>query len=402
MKTKYAILAVGCIFLVTGLAVLAHVSRPAAAQKAVPPQAVAGAPASLPDHVRTVEIEPNVTYGELMASAGVSSVDASGIYAASQGVYDLAMLRAGKTLQLHDDSATGALRELVYPLSTEEELDVQRDGTGWKAMREAIAYEVRLKTVKGSVDSSLYAAGLAQGADERAIIGLGDVFQWTVDFAQDVRAGDRFSMVYEERYRDGQYVMPGAILAAEYVNDGTVHRAFSYEDASGTGGYYDEQGNSLRRMFLKAPVAFKYITSGFTTGLRYVSAFNVSTGHRAIDYAAPVGTPIRATADGTVTFAGWDGPYGNKIGIRHNGTYSTNYCHQSKFAVKKGQHVTQGQVIGYVGTTGFSTGPHLHYEMVKNGVKINPLKETFPGTDPIQPKDREAFAKVVAEWQNTL
>ncbi|HTK60639.1 MAG TPA: peptidoglycan DD-metalloendopeptidase family protein, partial [Candidatus Baltobacteraceae bacterium] len=272
----------------------------------------------------------------------------------------------------------------------------------WNAAKETIAYEVKLKTVEGTIDSSLYAAALGQGIDERAVIAMADVFQWTVDFAQDVRVGDTFKFIYEERYRDGAYVMPGHVIAAEYVNDGTTYRGYRFVDSKGEEGYYDEKGMSLRKMFLKAPVAFKYITSGFTTGRRYVSAFNTSTGHRAIDYAAKAGTPIRATADGVVAFAGWDGPYGNKVSIRHNGTYTTNYCHQSKMIVKRGQKVEQGQVIGYVGSTGFSTGPHLHYEMVKNGTKINPLKETFPGTDPVPETEKPAFEAVVKEWQDKL
>ena len=354
------------------------------------------------NRVETIEIPPKGTFGLLMEAQGISAEDAAAIYAAAKPHYDLASIRAGKKLELSFDAQSGAFTQLMYPISSEEELRVRREGDGWSAVKEAIAYEVRLKTVKGTVSSSLYAAGLEQGMDEIAVIEMGDAFQWSIDFAQDVRVGDTFSVVYEERYRDGRYVMPGAILAAKYVNDGTAHFAYWFENAAGEGGYYDENGNSQRKMFLKAPVAFKYITSGFTTGLRYVSAFNTSTGHRAIDYAAAKGTPIRATADGVVSFAGWDGPYGNKVSIRHNGTYSTNYAHQSKIAVKRGQRVAQGQVIGYVGSTGFSTGPHLHYEMVKNGTKINPMKETFPGTDPIKPAELPAFQEAIKEWQAAL
>jgi murein DD-endopeptidase MepM/ murein hydrolase activator NlpD len=333
----------------------------------------------------------------------VDAADISAIYAASKEAYDLANIRAGKKFDLYYDPSSDALKEVVYEVNGDEELHVRRAAAGWTAALENISYDVKIKTVHGTVTSSLYAAGMSQGLDERAIVALADVFQWTVDFAQDVRVGDTFALTYEERYRDGNYVMPGDILAAEYVNGGKSHRAFSYDGADGTSGYYDQSGNSLRKMFLKAPVAFKYITSGFTTGARYVSAFHqFNKSHRAIDYAAKIGTPIRATADGVVTFAGWDGPYGNKISIRHNATYSTNYCHQSKFAVKKGQHVSQGQVIGYVGTTGYSTGPHLHYEMLKNGVKINPLTETFPGTDPIKEADRPAFLAAVKKWEGTL
>ena len=406
MKTKAITLMVGLFLLGAGIAVLWPSSHTAEGQQAPgdAPQA-AQAPQGPQRTVERVEITPQATFGVLMEDAGVSGADTTAIYAASQDVYDLATIRAGKTLDLYYDptgSGTGTFSELVYALNDEEELHVRKQGEAWTAGKETIAYEIKLKTVEGTVESSLYAAAMGQGIDERAVIGMADVFQWTIDFAQDVRVGDTFKFIYEERYRDGAYVMPGHVLAAEYVNDGTAYRGFRFVDSKGEEGYYDEKGTSLRKMFLKAPVAFKYITSGFTTGRRYVSAFNTSTGHRAIDYAAKAGTPIRATADGVVSFAGWDGPYGNKVSIRHNGTYSTNYCHQSKMIVKRGQHVEQGQVIGYVGSTGFSTGPHLHYEMVKNGTKINPLKETFPGTDPVPEAEKPAFEEVVKSWEGKL
>ena len=404
MKGKALTLMAGIAMIAGGIYLLFPFSRAAeggeqARPAAEAPEVVSETPK---DRIETVEIPPKATYGVLMEEQGVAAADAAAIYEASRELYDLAAIRAGKRLELTFDSVTGAFKSLMYPMSTEEELHVRKDGDVWKAAKEAITYEIKLKTVKGTVSSSLYAAGLEQGMDERAVIEMGDAFQWSIDFAQDVRVGDTFAVVYEERYRDGVYTMPGAVLAAKYVNDGTEHFAYWFENAAGEGGYYDEKGNSQRKMFLKAPVAFKYITSGFTTGLRYVAAFNTSTGHRAIDYAAAKGTPIRATADGVVAFAGWEGPYGNKVSIRHNGTYTTNYAHQSKIAVKRGQRVTQGQVIGYVGSTGFSTGPHLHYEMVKNGTKINPMKETFPGTDPIKPEEKAAYEAVVQKWSEAL
>ncbi|WKZ29339.1 MAG: peptidoglycan DD-metalloendopeptidase family protein [Patescibacteria group bacterium] len=404
MKGKALTLMAGVAMVAGGVYLLFPFSR--TAEGGEQDSAVAETSQEIPeapkDRVESIEIPPKATYGVLMEEQGVGSTDATAVYEAAKDFYDLATIRAGKRLELAFDAATGDFKSLMYPISTEEELRVRKEDGVWKAAKEAISYEIKLKTVRGTVTSSLYAAGLEQGMDERAVIEMGDAFQWSIDFAQDVRVGDSFVVVYEERYRDGAYAMPGLVLAARYVNDGTTHNAYWFENAAGEGGYYDEKGNSQRKMFLKAPVAFKYITSGFTTGLRYVAAFNTSTGHRAIDYAAAQGTPIRATADGVVSFAGWDGPYGNKVSIRHNGTYTTNYAHQSKLAVKRGQRVSQGQVIGYVGSTGFSTGPHLHYEMVKNGTKINPMKETFPGTDPIKPEEKEAYEVVVQKWSEAL
>jgi len=151
--------------------------------------------------------------------------------------------------------------------------------------------------------------------------------------------------IHEDRYLDGEYIMPGKILAGQYINDGEKYEIYYFEEDKDNSGYFDQDGNSVQKMFLKAPLAFKYISSPFTTGPRYIEAFNVSTGHRAIDYAANYGTPIKAVGDGTITFAAWNGPYGNMVKIRHNGTYNTNYGHMSKFAVKRGQKVKQGQII---------------------------------------------------------
>ncbi|MFH0928227.1 MAG: peptidoglycan DD-metalloendopeptidase family protein [bacterium] len=351
------------------------------------------------DRLVAVMIPEQTTFSKLMEEQGVGASVGQAIYTASKKVYDLAKIRAGWTLELLY-APDETLKELTYNINYEEELHVRFALDGWKATLEKIQYDIQLKTVQGTVDSSLYEAGLAQGVDERAIIAMADVFDWTIDFAQDVRAGDTFSFVYEELWRDGRYIMPGSVIAVRYTNAGHEFSGYRFEDSKGKVSYFDEEGKSLRRLFLKAPVAFKFISSGYTTGLRYVSAFNVSTGHRAVDYAAKSGTPIRATADGVVIYAGWNGPYGNFVSIRHNATYTTNYGHQSKIAVKKGQRVVQGQVIGYVGSTGFSTGPHLHYEMVKNGVKINPLKETFASTEPVPKSEKEAFDLVVALWQD--
>lgn len=403
MKGRILAIIAGLALISAGTAILWPSSRSAVGKEASPQEdsEAPAAPKAPARPVQHVEIPPEATFSVLMESAGVGGADTAAI-SASQDVYDLATIRAGKAIDLVRDVEGGPVVELVYMLNGEEELHVRLKDGVWTAAKETIAYEIRLRTVEGTVESSLYAAALAQGIDERAVIAMAGVFEWTIDFAQDVRVGDTFKFIYEERYRDGAYAMPGNVIAAQYVNAGTTHRGFRFVDAKGTEGWYDENGVSLKKMFLKAPLAFKYITSGFTTGKRYVSAFNTTTGHRAIDYAAKSGTPIRATAAGTVVMAGWDGPYGNKVSIRHNATYTTNYAHQSRMAVKRGQQVEQGQVIGYVGSTGFSTGPHLHYEMVKNGTKINPLRETFPGTDPVPETEKPAFEAVFREWQDKL
>lgn len=367
------------------------------------------------------EIADGSTYAETMTAAGVDYGTAMAIYEAAVDVYDLATVRAGKAMELFFD-ASDELQELVYKIDSEEEINVKRkkheaeeegdnlirqaqakETDEWEVERRDIPYEIKIKTAKGQLESSVYVDALAAGIDERAIIAYAHAFQWSIDFAYDPRVGDSFEFLYEERYLNGEYVMPGKILTGMYNNEGKEYWVYYFEESEKNQGYFDADGNSVQKMFLKAPVDFKYISSGFTTGLRYISAFDVSTGHRAIDYAAAVGTPIRTTADGTVTFAGWStAGYGNFVSIRHNGTYSTNYAHMSKIAVKKGQKVKQGEAIGYVGSTGFSTGPHLHYEMVKNGVKINPLKEVLPPGEPIKEENRERFNAELAKYREMM
>ncbi len=346
----------------------------------------------------------------MLAEAGIPTTTRQAIFEAAKNVYNLSTIRLGRTFNLVYDKQTDQLQQLIYQIDTEEKLylNLQNTTTGtttepvWIAERIPIPYEVKIKTVEGTIETSMYEAALEQGIDERAVIAFADAFQWTIDFAWEVRKGDTFKFIYEERYLDGKYIMPGQVLAGKFVNNGKELYAFYYEETQDNKGYFDENGNSAERTFLKAPLAFKYISSGFTSGLRYISAFNISTGHRAVDYAAAYGTPVRAVGDGTVVFAGWDGAYGNKISIHHNGTYTTNYAHLSRFAVRYGQKVSQGQTIGYVGSTGLSTGPHLHYELVKYGTKINPLTETFPPKEGIKEENKETYLAAIKDLKEQL
>ena len=310
------------------------------------------------DRLQKVEIVSNDTYQKVMNDNGVSTTVAQMIYEAASSTYDLATIKVGKPFTFFYKPDSDEFYKLVYQIDSEEELFVikQADGS-WLAERQDTPYEIKIKTSQGEIKNFLYADALEAGIDERAVIAWAETLQWSLDFAMDVRVGDTYTFIYEERFLNNEYIMPGKVLAAKYDNQGTAYYAFYYQEKNGNEGHYDEQGNNVQKMFLKAPVAFKYISSGFTTGLRYIQAFNISTGHRAIDYAADYGSPIRTVGDGTVSFAGWNGSYGYMVKVRHNGTYSTNYGHMSKIAVKVGQHVTQGETIGFVGSTGLSTGP---------------------------------------------
>lgn len=363
-----------------------------------------------PDKIKAIPISQGDTYGSLMAAAEVATTTWQAIFAAAKDVYNLENIRLGRNLNLVYDRQTGVLKELNYQIDTEEKLFVVLKNTTtpesgalfWTARRESIPYEIKIKTASGTIETSMYEAAMAQNIDERAVIGFADAFQWAIDFAWDVQKEDMFKFIYEERYLDGEYIMPGAVLAGKFVNVGQPIYAFYYAESAENFGYFNEKGESAQRMFLKVPTSFKYISSGFTTGSRYIQAFNIATGHRAIDYAAAAGTPIRAVGDGTVIMAGWNGPYGIMVKIRHNGTYQTNYGHMSKTAVKTGQKVKQGQTVGYVGSTGLSTGPHLHYEMVKNGVKINPLREVFPPNQGIKKENLETYLAAIENLKEKL
>lgn len=375
-------------------------------------------PEEIKDRVEKIEIIDGATYGSLMATSGVEYALAMKIYESAKEIYDLVKIRVGRVIELVYDKDTDELKELRYKIDTEDDLRVKNlkyfnnvetaSGTlekveGWDAKLEAIPYKIETRIAKGVVESSMYQAAMDNNIDIRAIIELANAFQWSIDFAMDPRVGDKFKLIYEKRFLDGEYIMPGQIFAAVYVNDGKEYYVYYFEESEDNKGFFDENGNSVQKMFLKAPVEFKYISSGYTAGIRVVMELGIAGPHRAIDYAAPIGTPIRTVGDGTVIFTGWSSiGYGYLTSIRHNGTYSTNYAHQSKIAVKRGQKVKQGDIIGYVGSTGYSTGPHLHYEMLKNGAKINPLKEVLPPGKPIKDENMERFFEHIKDLEEKL
>lgn len=364
------------------------------------------------DKIVKIPITANSTYGELMAQASTSPTLANEIYNIAKPAYDLVKIRQGREIELTFDKDTDELKQLLYKVDSEDELIVKKaeaQGTStpntpnWEAKVIPIPYEVKIKIAQGEVKSSMYQAAIDNDIDIRAIIALADVFEYTIDFAMDPRVGDTFKFVYEERYLDGEYVMPGKILGGYYINDGEKSEVYYFEESADNKGYFDGKGNAVQKMFLKAPVSFRYISSGYTTGPRYVAAFKqYNSSHMAVDYAAAYGTPIRAVGNGTITSAGRKSGYGNSITLRHNETYTTTYSHLSKFAVKRGQKVSQGQIIGYVGSTGYSTGPHLHYEMIKNGVKVNPLKQVTPPGKPIRPENKDRFNEEMTKYQEMM
>jgi murein DD-endopeptidase MepM/ murein hydrolase activator NlpD len=246
----------------------------------------------------------------------------------------------------------------------------------------------------GVIDHSLFIASQRAGLPDRVTMRLAQIFQWDVDFVLDIRDGDEFHVVFEELYIGSEFIGHGDILAAEFVNRGESFRAIRYTDAQGNADYYNPDGESMRKAFLRAPVEFSRISSNFN--LRRVHPlFKRNMPHRGIDYAAPTGTPILAAGDGRVVTASRTQPNGNYVVIQHGEEFTTKYLHLSKFGrgIKSGKRVNQGQTIGYVGSTGWASGPHLHYEFLVNGVHQNPRTVQLPDAQPIPVQERARFVQ---------
>ncbi len=236
----------------------------------------------------------------------------------------------------------------------------------------------------GVITSSLFLAAEKSDIPENIIMELAAIFGWDIDFALDIRKGDQFAVVYNELFKDGEKIRNGRILAAQFINKGKQFKAVYYTDPKGESGYYSPDGKSMRKAFLRSPVKFSRISSRFTRK-RWHPVLAKWRSHKGVDYAAARGTPIRAAGDGKISFKGSKGGYGKSIFIRHGSKYTTVYAHMSRYAsgIHNGKHVKQGQIIGYVGSTGLASGPHLHYEFRVNGVHRNPLTVKLPAAEPI-------------------
>jgi murein DD-endopeptidase MepM/ murein hydrolase activator NlpD len=299
-------------------------------------------------------------------------------------------LRPGESLRLtHKD---GQLFGLERRLNESETLQVVREPAGLKANVLQSPLEMRVRTVRGAISTSLFEAVEAAGAHDQTAMQLADIFGWDIDFVLDVRPGDSFVVTYPEVWRDGVYLKDGPIQAAAFVNQGREFQAVRYTDPQGGSHYYTPDGRSLHRAFLRTPVEFTRVSSRFNSA-RLHPILNRIRAHKGVDYAAPMGTPVRAAADGRIRFAGRSGGYGNLVEIEHSKSIVTVYGHLSRFAhgTRAGAHVTQGEVIAYVGMTGLATGPHLHYEYRVNGVFKNPQTVVLPGADPIDARWRADF-----------
>jgi murein DD-endopeptidase MepM/ murein hydrolase activator NlpD len=297
----------------------------------------------------------------------------------------------------------GELVGLERKLSDSETLKVTRDANGFNSDVLENPLEIRTRTGSATIHSSLFQAAADAELDDRVAIELADIFQYDIDFVLDIQPEDRFTVVYEEVFQDGTLLRTGNILAAKFVNDGREYRAVRYVDQLGHPEYFTPDGKSLRKAFIRAPVQFSRVSSTFNPSRRH-PILNTIRAHRGVDYAAPIGTPVRAAGDGKVKFVGRQGGFGNVIELEHGSGVVTVYGHLSRFAaqLRRGQRVDIGQVIGYVGMTGLATGPHLHYEYRVNGVHKNPQTVPLPDAQPIPAIESERFLNTTADLVNAL
>ena len=342
------------------------------------------------------------TVAALLARLGVSDPKALGFlkFDAVGGTI-FRQLVPGRMLQA-ETGDEGELIALRYFMGSTALLEVARTADGFQARNRAISEAPRLVYKSTSIRSSLFAATDAAGIPDAIAMQLARVFSTDIDFHTDLRGGDRFSVVYEMVYDSGELVAPGRILAAQFVNNGREYNAVLFKDDEGAEAYYSLDGSNRAKAFLRSPVEFSRVSSGF--GARFHPIFNNWRAHTGVDFAAPKGTRVLATADGNVIAVGPRGGYGNAVEIKHGGGIATLYAHLSGFArgVRAGTRLRQGDPIGYVGSTGYATGPHLHYEFKMAGMHQNPLRVSLPKAEPVPARLRSQFVRVADEARSTL
>lgn len=348
----------------------------------------------LPYEVKEHIINSGEVFAKLNTALDLSDEQLQGLLEASKTVYDLTQIKTGNSIRSFFDPGNDEFQKLEYDIDKDHVLVIEKkENRELKAEKKAIEYEIELTKVSGTVEETLYQTGKDLGLEDKTIMEMADVFAWDIDFGFDVKKGDKFSVLYEKRRLNGGEVAPGKVLIAYYQNQNKDHWAVYYKDFENREDYYNLEGECLRRQFLKAPINYRYISSGYSLK-RYHPVWHTYTTHQAIDYAAACGTPVSASGAGTVIFTGWkNNVYGRTVEIRHNGVYTTRYAHLSGYAkgIKYGAKVNQGQVIGFVGTSGTSTGCHLDFAMTKYGAFVNPLTQNFERSDPVKDAYLEDF-----------
>jgi murein DD-endopeptidase MepM/ murein hydrolase activator NlpD len=339
------------------------------------------------------------TLGAMLAAFELHESDRQALVSAIQRVFDVRRLRVGQPFKL-DRLVDGRVRSFEYEIDGDRRLRVETDpAAGYAAAVEPIAKEITIDAVEAEISKdtpSLTQALDAAGERIDLALQMADIFSGELDFSSELQPGDHFRLVVERQTREGAFVGYGAILAAEFVASGRPLRAFRYATAGDRAAYYDEEGRSLKRFFLKSPLKFEpRITSRFSTSRRH-PILGYNRAHNGVDYSAPTGAPVVSVAPGTVTLAGWTNGGGRTVRVRHNNGYESEYLHLSSFEVRTGQRVSQGDLVGKVGATGLATAPHLHYGLRRHGSYVNPVVEhrNMPPGDPIPAAELATYTAV--------
>ncbi len=342
---------------------------------------------------REERLQRGDTVSDLLARLGVNEEEVHAFLHEVKPGRSLQMLRPGTTVQART-AEDGTLLALRYITDKNQLVGFDKEGAQFKAFEQQLSLSPQQQMKSGEIRSSLFAATDAAGLSDNVATQLADVFAGDIDFHRDLRRGDKFTVIYEMFYHEGRAIKSGRVLAAEFINQGKSYRAVWFQDAEGKGGYYTTEGKNLRKAFLRSPLEFSRISSGFA--MRFHPILQQWRAHKGVDYAAPLGTRVKATADGTVESIGRQNGYGNLITLKHQSGVSTSYAHLSRFApgLRKGAKVQQGDVIGNVGQTGWAKGPHLHYEFRVNHEVRNPLTAVLPAALPILPQQLAAFGRV--------
>lgn len=343
-----------------------------------------------PEHeTLTLEIKSGDTLDKLFRHHQLDLGHLAAIARLDEAKTQLRRIKPGDVFEI--THADGELVSMYSVLNLTSALEVNRDDTGFVASIVERPIEKRKRMAYGVIETSLYESGTTAGMSDKLIMNVAGIFAWDVDFVLDIRSGDNFYIQWEEIWQDDEFVTDGEIIAAEFNNNGRTNRAIRFVDDSGRTDYFTPDGHSVRKAFLRSPVDFR-VSSSFNPNRRHPVLKTVRP-HRGVDYAAPSGTPIKASGDGKVIYRGVKSGYGNVVILQHGGNITTLYAHMSRFVgkVRNGSRVRQGQTIGYVGATGLVTGAHLHYEYRINGVHRNPRTVKLPQADPIADKYRQEF-----------
>jgi len=360
------------------------------------PVAVATQPAARPawTELKTIvgEFAPNGNITETLLGHGLVREQVMRLVDEARPVYNLARIVAGRPYWL-DVAPNNDLRSFRYPLDDDRYLTVYRDGDRYVPVVKSFPFVTSVEVIDGVIRSSLFAAMSDADEDERLALDLAEIFMWDIDFYTDLQPGDSFRMIVEKKYLDGKFAKYGAILAASFTNQRRTLTAFRFQSRPGVPEYFGADGRALKRSFLKSPLRFARVTSRFS-GARMHPVLRIVRPHLGVDYAAPLGTPVVAVGAGTVASAGSTPEAGKMVRIRHAGGYETLYLHLMQIQVRAGAHVDQNQVIGRVGSTGLSTGPHLDFRVIQHGRFINPTKVIFPPSPPVPGSEFARFVTV--------